>query len=417
MYNGTTTGGYVHGGVIYTAFALSGSGAISYASGVLVLPQPVSSGACVDGSPIGFGVDASATCSRKLDLTVTTGRSGCASGIRSAFDVSSFLEPSLLLRPTTEVYLNRTLSNETTDASTIPITCGTLTVRGLDGSEVVHDCSASGTVNATDFALDCSTTTNATITTVTQVSGVGTNTVVTQTAVGAVAFAVAEVHYTINRTTFGIVSAVASFVVIESIPNTLLPYDTPQTFSVLFVGGSSASGGPTFPRSGNPGYIVGKPVLAGQANATDSTVTISSSPDEWLFVPKAGNDAQCSSVDVAQLAARSAVNFGFDTVSGCALTVTVENFTDTAACTSLRAATLSVFEAAVNANNRVGIYGNADPTDLNDWVTVLDRESSSWGDVYSGTDSNYECAQVLVGLRLELLTAKVGSIDRAQKQN
>jgi hypothetical protein len=73
-----------------------------------------------------------------------------------------------------------------------------------------------------------------------------------------------------------------------------------------------------------------------------------------------------------------------------------------------------VITSAANTNDRVGIYGNADPADSNDWGSVVDLDPSSWGDVYSGTDSNFECAQVLVGLRLELLTAKIGSIDRAQ---
>eukprot|EP00035_Acanthoeca_spectabilis_P019673 m.429180 g.429180 ORF g.429180 m.429180 type:complete len:661 (+) comp16972_c0_seq1:1987-3969(+) len=409
--DGTVSGGYVFGGVIYTAFQLTGSSAISYVFGLLALPQPATSDACTDDSPVGFGVNAEHTCSRQLNLAVTTGRSGCAAGIRSAFDVTSYLEPTLLLRPTTDAYLDRTLSTATDDTSTVSITCETITVRGLDGSEFVHDCSAQGTVNSSDFALNCSATTTTNTTTVVTSPGGGTTQTITVASTGSVRYPVAEVHYTINRTTLGIVSATARFVVLDTVVGSLLPYALQQTHSVVFEGGSSQT---TFPRSGNPGYLLGKPVLAGEISTAGDSIVISSTPADWLFVPKVSSNLLCSSINVSLPTGRNGVDFGFNLVTGCSVPVTVENYTDTAACTALRATTLSHFSAFVNTNNMIGIYGNSNPSDINDWVTILDSTAASWGATYSGTDSNYECARVLVGLRLELLTAKVGPIDRAQ---
>jgi len=411
LVSGTTSGGYVYGGVMYTGFPLNETGAVSYAFGVLMLPQPSTSGACVDDSPAGFGVNADYGCSRKLDLAVTTGRDGCAANIRSAFDISSYLEPMLYLRPTTDAYLSRNLTTTTTDASTIPILCDTITVVALNGAEVVHDCSAStGTVTAADFSLNCSgETTTTTQTVVTSTSGTVTTQVVSTT--GTVENAVVGVRYTINRTVSAIVSASAQFTVMNTVPSQLLPLALGQTYAVQFTGGTSAT---TFQRSGNPGYIVGKPVLAGMINTNGTAVTVSSDTINWLYLPQSPSSTLCSDVNTTGTDDRVGIDFAYNMVGGCGIPVTVENFTDTATCTALRAETLAVISRLVNSNDRVGIYGNSDPADPNDWATILDRTPADWGAAYTGTDSNYECTQVLTAMRLELLFAKVGSIDRAQ---
>ena len=53
-----------------------------------------------------------------------------------------------------------------------------------------------------------------------------------------------------------------------------------QNFQVAFVQKASPLPFNSYPRSGNPGYIPGKPVLAGKLNATNFIV-MSSDPGKW----------------------------------------------------------------------------------------------------------------------------------------
>merc|ERR1712224_1074231 len=50
-----------------------------------------------------------------------------------------------------------------------------------------------------------------------------------------------------------------------------------------------------YPRSGNPGYLRGKPVLAGnyRRNTELNIIALNSNPHQWLVLPRAGPDGGC----------------------------------------------------------------------------------------------------------------------------
>lgn len=55
----------------------------------------------------------------------------------------------------------------------------------------------------------------------------------------------------------------------------------------------------SFPRSGNPGYLVGRPLLAGTYDEAAGVVAVGANPQEdWLTVPSSAGDGSCASAYV-----------------------------------------------------------------------------------------------------------------------
>lgn len=161
---------------------------------------------------MGYFEDASYTCTRRLAADADF----C--GNASRFDVTTYLTPLLLARPTAQT-------------SMVPIECATLTVRARNGTAIATvDCNNT----SSEFALTCNTST--------------------------VENVVVEVHYSIERNFLGITGATVSFVVMESQPTAALPNAVVQKHRVTFQGEdttapTAATAVNTYPRSGYPGYI------------------------------------------------------------------------------------------------------------------------------------------------------------------
>jgi hypothetical protein len=229
---------------------------------------------------------------------------------------------------------------------------------------------------------------------------------------------VAAVHYTVTHDpdVAGTISAVVADVVITDVPF----LDTPifeQTFSVQFVSASSVApaqaNGNLVPRSrsGNPGYIMGKPVLIGTLSSSVSGAVEMESEGLQVatpFIPFAASAGTFGSSTCPTSGSRGeqSVGFGYDMVTGCEMHLTRGDLAN--ACSS----SVPYFLETPSADQYVGQYGNADPLDASQWIKLTKRTATVTAlfDPNSGV-----CSNVITGLHYKFLVASTG--ERAFPQS
>ena len=257
---------------------------------------------------------------------------------------------------------------------------------------------------------------------------------------------VSSVEYTVTHdaTAAGIITTVVADVVITDLPrNTLATYETfTQTFGVNFVsafGGSASQGsGNQVARmkSGNPGYIMGKPVLVGelQAVASGSTLqTISMSTvgvqvSSSMLAYDAANPTNFGSgkCPAGTDQGSQTLGFGYDMVTGCQLELTRAELQDlccegSSDCTPSQpsayapndAVGIPYFLTLPTVDQYVGLYGNADPLDIAQWTKMNVRASSAnpnWN------DNTGICKNMRSGLHYKFLVASSGEKNFPQSK-
>ncbi|XP_034547872.1 tectonic-2 [Notolabrus celidotus] len=110
--------------------------------------------------------------------------------------------------------------------------------------------------------------------------------------------------------------------------------------------------------SGNPGYQVGRPVIAGDLDLLDNNT--GSIQRTLINLWKPVSDGLCSTVETKPIL------FGENSTSGCLLHVSRQNLTQ---CSLLRETVTSLQSALVTAMY-VAKRGNPDPLMLTDWVNI-----------------------------------------------
>ncbi|XP_078106848.1 tectonic-2 [Sander vitreus] len=112
------------------------------------------------------------------------------------------------------------------------------------------------------------------------------------------------------------------------------------------------------PNSGNPGYQVGRPVIAGIVDTLDNNTGSVQRTSINLWKPV--SDGLCSTAETKP------VLFGENSTSGCLLPVSQHNLTQ---CSLLRETVTSLQAALITATN-VAKSGNPDPLTMTDWVNI-----------------------------------------------
>ncbi|XP_044052251.1 tectonic-2 isoform X2 [Siniperca chuatsi] len=112
------------------------------------------------------------------------------------------------------------------------------------------------------------------------------------------------------------------------------------------------------PDSGNPGYQVGRPVIAGILDTLDNNTGSIQRTSINLWKPV--SDGFCSTAE------KKPVLFGENSTSGCLLPVSRQNLTQ---CNLLRE-TVSSLQAALITATYVAKSGNPDPLTMTDWVNI-----------------------------------------------
>jgi hypothetical protein len=102
---------------------------------------------------------------------------------------------------------------------------------------------------------------------------------------------------------------------------------------------------------------------------------------------------------------KRSVEFGIDTLSACSVSLTTDQ---------LAALCNSGFPTILNATSDfIGIYGNADPLILSDWMeisAVLPVNSPRWD------PTRRTCFDIVTSLHYEFLVAKVGTVGNLQSK-
>ncbi|KAM8780630.1 tectonic-3 [Rhynchonycteris naso] len=131
------------------------------------------------------------------------------------------------------------------------------------------------------------------------------------------------------------------------------------------------------PRSGNPGYIVGKPLLSLTGDVSHSLTLLQSQ-----------GDGTCS-------ARRHEVQFGLNAISGCKLRL------KTVDCSRLQQEMYWTLHGGPRPEH-VAIFGNADPAQKGEWTRVLSRNCSV------SARHCASCCVIPAALEIQVLWAYIG---------
>ncbi|KAL4609591.1 tectonic-1 [Arapaima gigas] len=202
--------------------------------------------------------------------------------------------------------------------------------------------------------------------------------------------AVLQVYYVVTYGETGAVISCAAFFVLGAVDSTMVPLQ--QEFKIKFVEVHYIIGAPT---SGNPGYVVGLPLVAGSRTAeypyfqnvfrTGSlTLLHSSSTQDCL----------------GKSAFRSPILFGINMVSGCTL-----RLEDTINCTVVSELLLNILKGE-NYYQYVAGFGNSQPEMVMDWVRVRSQT----------IPTSVQGCSIPLSLDIEVQWTKYGSLLNPQAQ-
>ncbi|RWS04610.1 tectonic-1-like protein [Dinothrombium tinctorium] len=168
-----------------------------------------------------------------------------------------------------------------------------------------------------------------------------------------------------------------------------------QHFSVKFIEGNR-----TLPRSGNPGYIFGKPVLALSLN--------SSKVDEFQISQFSKSIGFCTEHD----ADKRTVFFGLNLISGCTYAIVAPKEERANTCQAIQNEIMKIIKID-DKIDAIGIYGNSNASEKSDWLPILvDDEGINPHNIPIAT--RHKCPVLITGLSISIFYAFVGDVNQPQ---
>jgi hypothetical protein len=437
-----------------------------YNSGYFVVPTPDFSGYCNDQSHGTFENDIpgpfSSVVNDGLFLNIA-GKDKPMQCVREfSVDTVTFIEQcedeQSISRYVTDLYLGTTADAAgtgltTSDSAVVSVSLGN--VHYLDPATGEYTL-VTDTVIGASGSVDCPTTavnSSADIADVWEVCRLGSTDYSHYTLEAGFPLClnvIKSVRYVVTNSqdAYGTISSVAAHVVVTDVSmgmdfgagaNTTVESTVAQSFMLTFndVGGgtTSTSRGNAFARtrSGNPGYIMGAPLLWGVVSDT----TAAGELDEFVagfMMPSALSlvgDEPTSSIPLAgscpqfeEEVGSVGVPFGYDTQTGCTVELTLAELE--AACCYENSNCAGTYTSDIVDTNGlprflynnftlggyVGIYGNADPLDRQQWLSVADPTQS---DERTWSADTLTCSNMYTGILNEYLVARTG--ERTFPQN
>uniref|UniRef100_A0A671T839 Tectonic family member 1 n=1 Tax=Sinocyclocheilus anshuiensis TaxID=1608454 RepID=A0A671T839_9TELE len=201
---------------------------------------------------------------------------------------------------------------------------------------------------------------------------------------------VLQVKYTFRFSEAGeILNAIAS-VLLGAIKSITVPIQ--QEFQITFLQDISST--PVLQFSGNPGYVVGRPLVAGTRTADG--IVQSANPTGSLTILQNSGDQDCLSGS----SRRSPVLFGIDMVSGCTL-----KLSDGVNCSLVSEVILWALKGQ-SFPDHVASFGNSLPQNPLDWVTIQNQT------IALGT----QACSIPLSYHLEVKWTKYGTLVNPQAQ-
>ncbi|KAI8484988.1 Tectonic-1 [Branchiostoma belcheri] len=343
----------------------------SGAQGILGLPKADITSNCLDSSVAGFLLDETTSCTREWD------------SLADQCETSPSLNANVyylgLKVARTPALFQSTLPPTTTTGTTVTVTTVTTAVMTTANVTVPVSTSQPGNSTADNSTnlFDNPDLVNFTLANITcqdrqghivscGFTGGSVPGPVYNTTSGFCDNMVLSVAYTVTHNGSQGISAVEVSFTLGSLHSTQTSVQ--QTFAITFNKQDSVAG---FRRSGNPGYVVGEPLLAGTLVETTSatsgeqvrSIEVSSNRNSWLTMLSSIADGSClSSGD------RTPVVFGEDMRSGCLVTVYFNNITSV--CTLLQNTITNALQGT-NPPTHVAVYGNSQLDAVGDWPKIL----------------------------------------------
>ncbi|KAL7549903.1 hypothetical protein ACHAWF_014595, partial [Thalassiosira exigua] len=173
-------------------------------------------------------------------------------------------------------------------------------------------------------------------------------------------------------------------------------------------------------RSGNPGYVAGKPVLGGMSPNTNSTSSYVIAQKAGFTVMDTGVGGQCASSSPTG----STVGFGKNMIVSCTQPFTREELKKF--CLASQHPLLT--SRAIGADNFVypkwlgteqdllGIFGNADPLARDQWIEIESASDDPGFSIKSRSflEGEGRCVGMPSRLRFEMLWTYVGNVESPQ---
>ncbi|XP_048874665.1 tectonic-1 [Brienomyrus brachyistius] len=165
---------------------------------------------------------------------------------------------------------------------------------------------------------------------------------------------VLQVRYVVTYSEAGTILGCSASFVLGAVNSSMLPIQ--QDFEIVFVQDSAAE--IAFPSSGNPGYVVGLPLVAGSRTADGIVQSTNTKGSLTLLKSSASQDC------LAEPLPRSPIVFGLSMVSGCTL-----RLEDAGNCSVVSEVLLKVLRGQ-EFPQYVASFGNSQPQMVTDWVPI-----------------------------------------------
>ncbi|KAM9850143.1 tectonic-1 [Aulostomus maculatus] len=308
--------------------------------GFFWLPAAGVTAHCVDSNPAAFLKKQNSRCSRCLVLDRDCGSL-----------------PGLSMETYTNIQL---FTGKNTNSSVVPVVVASIVLQSLDGTQ--HELNLSGEENINPELIHPTVCANV----------------------------VLKVFYVMKYNPAGqIVNATVSLVLgfVREVP---LPLE--QEFDITFV--QEVIQEAVVHYSGNPGYVVGQPVLSGQTTATGIERSIN--PRDTLSLLHTAEDQDC----MLGPQRRSPVLFGLNALSGCIL-----RLEDAANCSLVSQVILDVLRGQ-NYPHFVSAFGNSPLDNPLDWVPIKN--------IYNTKEA--QSCSIPLSLHFEIEWTKYGSLVNPQAQ-
>ncbi|XP_006814551.1 tectonic-1 [Saccoglossus kowalevskii] len=391
---------YKSGDPIYTIYE-------SLAQGVLGLPNRLTSSLCGNNNPAAYLFDESFQCTRQifdLEAQCETMPALSAQVYYEGFKVVSTpyflneIEPDpVLVNSTTESPTSFTTPNATNDTTAVPTT-------PLYNDSTIYDHPALLPITVQNLycieLLGVRRECNFTSEEIPRPE-YDANTMTCQNAIF-------EVNYMFTTNGTSGISSVQVDLVFGNITSSELPFY--QTYNSAY---AKLEDTEIFEKSGNPGYVVGEPLMAGTMTSevdplgeTRYSIILDSNRDNWLTMVSPTADGNC----ITDADSRTSVTFGLDMRTGCNLVVAYENLTDI--CVLIQEAVNNTLFGS-SPPTHVAMFGNSRVEMAGDWVPILyDNVPASNPSPSTGPEG--VCHNMVLGVHLEILYADTGSLANPQ---
>lgn len=410
----SSTDAYYDQGDSIAAFKYDGSSVYySTTSGYFSLPAADFSGECNDYNYVTFeDAVAPRECMRKLDNTNTA---NFAAQCTSLFSLNNFAD-MIYVGATADV-LGASNTGTNYASSVVQVEVGSVQHELLNASIasnithawIINDCATTSYASQTAYLAGG----NCRFAKATSVYGLDFAESEAATDVPICANMVKEVHYTVyhDSTAAATINKVVADFVLTDVPymktynaeNATYDQTMQQKYSVKFAssytGTCSDSEGNCVhrARSGNPGYLMGLPVVYGPVQAADATVGLQTvemykeglkapSPiiDFDESSPSAHGSGSCPKL-YGNLASQP-ILFGYDQFTSCTLSLTRAEL-EGLCCSSSDCSTSETTDYANSDGSPffftnvtagyVGLWGNSDPLDISQWTSFAIRTAST----------------------------------------